>query len=336
MHLKSILVVSGLLGGAVSICGAVDLNVTEDFENQSIGGWLGGGGGTILADASPVGGNYVIKVTSGPKLGMKNETAGYTGDYLAAGVTGVEAWFKNTSTQTLHLRMVLFSRVDRWTSREALVLAPGSGWVRHTFSVAESSLLHVQGTKSYAASLASMNRLMFRHDPVGAATVPSITATMSVDNIRVRNTRSIFGTVVLQDWAGSVAGQAVDVVLADGNGPLWNGLALLDSAGKFGVEGEFAPGNYTVFVKASHWLQRSASLSLTGLTGSASFSLINGDVDGDNEIGSSDLSALSSAFLSSSGDGNWNEAADLDGDGEVGSADLSALSANFLLAGDAP
>lgn len=335
MHRKFISVFA-VMGGAICASHALDVNVVENFEGQNIGGWLGGGGCTILADTTPVGGNFVLKVTSGPKLGMKNETDAYIGDYLAAGVTGAEAWFKNTSSQTLHLRMVLFSRVDRWTSRVALVLAPNSGWVRHTFPVAEASLMRVQGTKTYAASMISVNRLMFRHDPIGAATVPSINATMSVDNIRVRNGRSILGTVNLQDWSGPVAGRTVAVTVVTGGGQIWNGNATLDAAGKFEVESVWLPGSYTVYVKADRWLQRSAPVSITGLSGSASFSLINGDVDGDNEVGSGDLSALSAAFLSSSGDANWNELADLDGDGEVGSADLSVLSTNFLLTGDAP
>ena len=57
-------------------------------------------------------------------------------------------------------------------------------------------------------------------------------------------------------------------------------------------------------------------------------------MDGDNEVGGSDLSELSGAFLSGIGDPAYSDAVDLDGDGEVGVSDLSILSNNFLLGGD--
>lgn len=62
--------------------------------------------------------------------------------------------------------------------------------------------------------------------------------------------------------------------------------------------------------------------------------LLNGDVDNDNEIGSSDLGAISEAFLATAGDPNYSVAADLDGDGEIGSSDLSILGENFLQMGE--
>ena len=64
------------------------------------------------------------------------------------------------------------------------------------------------------------------------------------------------------------------------------------------------------------------------------FSLINGDIDGDNEVGPGDFGILSSAFGSVDGDPNWDPEADLDGDGEVGPSDFGILSANFGLSGD--
>jgi len=85
---------------------------------------------------------------------------------------------------------------------------------------------------------------------------------------------------------------------------------------------------------ASHWLDKVVSLNLAGSPSTISITMINGDVDSDNEVGAGDLSLLSGAFLSSTGDPNFLAGADLDGDGEVGSADMSILSTNFLLSGD--
>lgn len=94
-------------------------------------------------------------------------------------------------------------------------------------------------------------------------------------------------------------------------------------------------GNMVLSVQHGTWLRRTIPVNTTGanVTG-VNFSLINGDVDGDNEIGPGDFGQLATAFLSSNGDPNWNARADLDRDGEVGPGDFGILATNFLVAGD--
>lgn len=142
--------------------------------------------------------------------------------------------------------------------------------------------------------------------------------------------------VGLQDYVGDPTAVPVSIELIDSanNSSLFENL-FVDTRGFVTVTAP-AAGTYSVRAKASHWLSKLAvevPVSSNGNFG-LSFSLLNGDVDGDNEVGSSDLSEVSSAFLSADGDPNFSAAADLDGDGEVGSSDLSILSTNFLLAGD--
>lgn len=149
--------------------------------------------------------------------------------------------------------------------------------------------------------------------------------------------RTVTGTVALQNWGPGAAGQPVTVSIYQGATLLGTATPTLNASGQFSLSLAFGSGTYEVYVKASHWLQQVQSVTFgTNASVSASFSLINGDVDGDNEVGASDLSALSSAFLSVVGDSNFNAAADLDGDDEVGTSDLSILSTNFLLTGDSP
>lgn len=62
--------------------------------------------------------------------------------------------------------------------------------------------------------------------------------------------------------------------------------------------------------------------------------LLNGDVDRDNEVGPGDFGLLASAFLSVPGDPNWNADADLDTDFEVGPGDFAIIANNFLESGD--
>ncbi|MBX7135426.1 MAG: hypothetical protein K1X67_22385 [Fimbriimonadaceae bacterium] len=67
---------------------------------------------------------------------------------------------------------------------------------------------------------------------------------------------------------------------------------------------------------------------------SLDFSLTNGDVDGDNEVGIGDYAQLSYAYGSGPGDLNYIEEADLNGDESVDIADYAILSANYGEVGD--
>lgn len=67
---------------------------------------------------------------------------------------------------------------------------------------------------------------------------------------------------------------------------------------------------------------------------SAEFSMINGDVTGDNYVGTDDYLALNGAFDTSNGDPHYNASADLTGDGYVGTDDYLILNKNFDTYGD--
>ncbi|GBC97109.1 hypothetical protein HRbin16_02929 [bacterium HR16] len=93
-------------------------------------------------------------------------------------------------------------------------------------------------------------------------------------------------------------------------------------------------GVYDLSAKASHWLRQTlAGVSIAG-GGVANFSLVNGDIDGDNEVTLFDFGALVAAFGSMPGDSNWNPDADLDGDEEVTLFDFGILVSNFGAIGD--
>jgi hypothetical protein len=71
-----------------------------------------------------------------------------------------------------------------------------------------------------------------------------------------------------------------------------------------------------------------------GVTGAGSIgfnvlNLVNGDVDGDDNISILDYIALSASFGSETGQPEFNAMADLDGDGIVSILDYLILSSNF-------
>ncbi|HRI45295.1 MAG TPA: hypothetical protein PLL78_04110 [Fimbriimonadaceae bacterium] len=149
---------------------------------------------------------------------------------------------------------------------------------------------------------------------------------------------TISGTVDLQDWTATLAGQMVRFeITAAGGGPVLQTTdTALDGTGAYSFGTSLSPGLYDIYAKGSHWLRR-ASFGVT-LTGSGvsglGYSLFNGDCDEDNEVAIGDYSLLSTAFGSSPGDPNWDPMTDLNGDDEVTIGDYAILSGNFGMIGD--
>lgn len=106
-------------------------------------------------------------------------------------------------------------------------------------------------------------------------------------------------------------------------------------AGEYSVKGPTVVGDYRLSIKPGSFLRKnSASINTATSQSGINFVLINGDVNGDNEVGPADFSLLSAAFGSFLGDPNYSAAADLNADEEVGPADFSILAASFGEFGD--
>lgn len=153
------------------------------------------------------------------------------------------------------------------------------------------------------------------------------------------STEAIQGTGSLQNLvSGAVAGQPLSFEIR-----LPGSLTVVDRRTlPSGANGQFAfytflqAESYDVALKGSHWLRKrlgNQTLTTSGLSG-LSFSLVNGDVNGDNVVSLGDLGQLRAAFGSAAGDSNWNPNADLNGDGVVSLADLGILRSNFGQQGD--
>lgn len=107
--------------------------------------------------------------------------------------------------------------------------------------------------------------------------------------------KTVGGQVNLQDWVGPVAGRQVTGQVFNSTGGFVESFsATLDAAGRWERTDLIAStGTHTIKLKASHWLARDtvASFSVLG-NNSINHSLINGDSDGDNEVGGGDLSLV--------------------------------------------
>ncbi len=146
---------------------------------------------------------------------------------------------------------------------------------------------------------------------------------------------TVTGSIDLQDYFGAIAGIPCEVLLIQNGATVDSQTVTLASDGSYSIQTSVR-GLVTVRAKAWHWLRASsAELDLTnaGLTG-VDFSLLNGDVDTDNEVAIGDYSLLSAAFNSAPGDANWDPASDLNGDDGVDIGDYAILSANYGVVGD--
>ncbi|MBX7132940.1 MAG: hypothetical protein K1X67_09720 [Fimbriimonadaceae bacterium] len=152
------------------------------------------------------------------------------------------------------------------------------------------------------------------------------------------NANVVSGNVVLSDWSGAVAGMQVVIEIRNvgSTTPLVSQTVVLNASGNFTMNVNLAAGTYDVTAKASHWLRKKrGSQTLSGgIMSGQNFTLINGDSDGDNEVGIGDLAILSGTYNKSLGDPGYNPAGDLNGDDSVDIADYAILSANYGLMGD--
>jgi len=151
-------------------------------------------------------------------------------------------------------------------------------------------------------------------------------------------TNKITGTVTLQDWSAATSGVVVDVqVQNQADDSIVEYTKTLDPNGIFSVP-ILANGDYLVRVKGSHWLSdipgtypNYTVTTINSVDGTASFSLFNGDVNGDNINEDADLALINMDWLN---EPPILDGTDLNGDGVVEDADLQILNNRWLYEGE--
>ena len=191
--MKAILFSALSLAAAASSAHAVIVGTTDTFQDLTVQGWEGANPINI-ATGGPAGvGDAFLNITSiggtGPssRLAADNPDARWNGDYLAAGVTWIEADFLNMGTVPLEMRLVLFHGInERYTSTAAGAVPADGLWHHLVFGVGSASLTQVNGTWTYQEVLSAVDNVMFRHqtglpEPGGTA----IASSLGIDNIHL-------------------------------------------------------------------------------------------------------------------------------------------------------
>lgn len=96
------------------------------------------------------------------------------------------------------------------------------------------------------------------------------------------------------------------------------------------------PGTYDLTAKTPTCLkEKQPSVTVTSgqTTANINFSLLGGDANNDNSVGTGDMIILKNAWLSSIGQPNWDQRVDFNGDGSIGTADMLIMKSNWLKSG---
>ena len=88
-------------------------------------------------------------------------------------------------------------------------------------------------------------------------------------------------------------------------------------------------GSYDIGAKGKCWLRQRVVADVVSERSVVNFSLTNGDVNGDNYVGTDDYMLLSAAFDTIMGDPAYLPTADLNGDGVINTDDYLILSEHF-------
>lgn len=329
----------------------VVLGQKDTFSSGTFENWGGNAPKTNEASGGPAGaGDRFLRVTttgspfgSGSHLAMYNNMQ-WSGGYTAAGVVAIEYDIRNLSTtDTLDIRLVLWGVSARWASA-ATVLPPNSGWVHVRHELKESSFTPIFAFETFSQTLALMERIMIRHQPVATDSGGTATnAPLGLDNIEAKGAETtVSGNVNFGELSASPAGlgsltfefrepgttTVVSTYVAD-----------LSDSGAFTITAPATAGPYDLAVKHRHWLRSIASVNTTsGNVAGVILNPVNGDIDGDNGVTLLDYDVFSDYFDRFSTDSDWTTVgsngfaprdADLDEDGGVTLVDYDIFSAHY-------
>lgn len=249
----------------------------------------------------------------------------WTNIWVAPAANGVGEFYIYTNRSLTSTGNVILRAIDgSWTTN--LTGSPQGNWTNsrqnfHTANVDGTTYLFVSGFKG---------------------------STQGVDVFQLGNAGQITVDVTLGDWVpADVVNVPVAVQIVDAGDPsIILDQKTLNISGSNGSITFYSTARGAAQVKliSPGWLNKLAgSVNLGSTAQNASATLINGDIDGDNEVGPGDFNVLANNFLAAWDPGLETFAAwlaspagqaDIDGDGEVGPGDFAILANNFLLAGD--
>ncbi|MCW5941912.1 MAG: putative Ig domain-containing protein [Fimbriimonadaceae bacterium] len=168
----------------------------------------------------------------------------------------------------------------------------------------------------------------------GTATVTAglPTGQTASGNITVASGTTVSGTIALNGRSSLVGEELTIQVRQAGTATVLASYTVVIASGNAYSFVTNLSGTHDLSAKFRTSLRK--RLASVALGAGRNFSLINGDVNGDDTVNIADFLALRAAFGSSPASANWNRNADLNGDGSVNVSDFLILRAGFGKSGD--
>jgi len=182
------------------------LGQVDDFQGPSLDSW---DRGTAIAGGGPLGaGDDFLRVNStgggGPdsRLITFNQ-AQWSGDYLTAGITGIQLDVNNTGGTDLLLRVVFGDSTKPnaggswYASTAGVPVLVASGWLNVFLPIESADLTLVEGADSYADVMSSVTTMRILSSAVPAARGDRLDATLGIDNVTATPEPTTLGLIVV-------------------------------------------------------------------------------------------------------------------------------------------
>ena len=173
---------------------AVDPTQVDDFEDGTTMGWEEGAPSpnppVNVATGGPGGAGdaYLENISSGgtgagSRMVMFNN-AQWTGNYLAAGVSSLQAHLNNLGSTDLPMRVAIEGAGGgRFASIDPIVLPAGSGWQHVVFELTDAAMTSVGGAQTLADVLATVTELRVLASNVPDWNGAALVAVVGMDNL---------------------------------------------------------------------------------------------------------------------------------------------------------
>ncbi len=191
----------------------------ETWSDGTPAGWDGNSGelptnpGTGGVDGA--GDGFLLIARSGlpTRLGSKNQTLPYTGDWLAAGVNRVRFYLNDVDEdQSFEIHFAIGNSGNFWQYNVGF-LPPENSWAEFTANLSDSAnwtRIIAFGPGGFAAALQNTDRVLIRHDRAPFGQTPdAIAGEVGVDNFLMTNALVDVGPVGPGLPAGPIAGRPV-------------------------------------------------------------------------------------------------------------------------------
>jgi len=331
----------------VKTCKIVDEN---DASSSSYGGWRSNAAGIQF---NPDYGFGLIDAAA-----LVDAAKQYTGvtaeDYEASGVStinsnlpdnnssGIQRSFTVTSTQPLEsIQLFVLMESERYNDTEIWVRSPQGMWsplvrafATAAYTYGTTPMVRQFVTNAFWGQIAAGTWTVLLRDSIaGKLTYITNFQVLWYTGQLTGSVKSLHGNVNL--GSGFVGGKyGVPAVMEFYNGGIFPSRihdVTIKPDGSYELPTTLGATIYdTVYLRVGHWLRaRRDNINVTASGATINWTLVNGDCDGNNYIGTDDYLILNSAFDASKFDENWDYRADLTGDGYVGTDDYLILNANF-------